>query len=86
MTENITRGMNRDNTTPYSLAALRAAVTIYINTEKDVLDDPNPHPINSHLDPLALKHHRLSRNLIFPRPADLANNLGIEYWCTNRLY
>ena len=54
------RGMNHDNTTPYSLAALHAAVTIYINTEKDVLDDPNPHLINSHLDPLALKHHRLS--------------------------
>ena len=78
--------MNRDNTIPYSLVTLRAAAMIYISTENDVLDDPNPHPTISHLDPLALQNHQLSQNLIFPRFADLANNLGIEYWRTNRLY
>jgi hypothetical protein len=78
--------MNCNNAISYSLVALRAAVTIYISTEKDVLDDPNPHPTISHLDPLALQHHLLSPNLIFSRLADLANNLGIEYWRAKRFY
>jgi len=43
-------------------------------------------PTISHFDPLALQHHQLSPNLIFLRLADLANNLGIEYWRTKRFY
>jgi hypothetical protein len=78
--------MNSNNAISYSLVALRTAVTIYINMENDVSDDPNPHPTISHFDPLALQHHQLSPNLIFLRLADLANNLGIEYWRTKRFY
>lgn len=78
--------MNSNNTIPYSFVTLRAAAMMYISTENNVSYDLNPHPTISHLDPLALQHHQLSRNLIFPRFADLANNLGIEYWRTKRFY